>query len=271
MVIQVQALTGGRIEGGTGRGVHGFWLHHWRTVDAGMADALHRGDGVVPFTLSPLMGLSRPNKGVVDVAGGDQAWMRLATLSRSLSEATLEKWAPRIPAEIQIADIPWRVDQVILNRVNHPWAGQISYHELAGAHLYTIHPPRKWRLQFLTPVAFRSANGHFPFPLPNSLVASWLRRWQAYSPVALPEDLPDRARDQVIVSAYELKTIPVRHGERLTVGCVGHLEIAALDLHPAERAALDALAAFAFFAGSGHRTTQGMGMTRLVQAPSRMS
>jgi CRISPR/Cas system endoribonuclease Cas6 (RAMP superfamily) len=36
-----------------------------------------------------------------------------------------------------------------------------------------------------------------------------------------------------------------------------------LQITPAYRAAIDALATFAIYAGSGHHTTQGMGLTRL--------
>jgi len=266
LVLQLRALQPARIAGSTGRGVHGFWFRHWQQVDPALADSLHQGEDVLPFTLSPLMGLPRPRLGVFEITLGQPAWFRATTLTQALSQATQEKWVTKLPDEIDIADTRWQVVKPVLSSPEqHPWAGQAAYSELASARLYTLHPPHIWRLEFLTPVAFHGTRGHFPFPLPNSLVASWLRRWQAYSPLALPDDLPERVRQEVVISAYQLKTVPVRHGQRLVVGCVGRLELRALGLHPAERAALDALAAYAFFAGSGQHTTQGMGLTRLIE------
>ena len=125
-------------------------------------------------------------------------------------------------------------------------------------------PPERWRLSFATPTSFHGVGGHFPFPLPDVLLRSWLRRWQAFGPVLLPGDLPERGREGVAVSAYTLKTVPVRDRRRVMIGFIGQMTLRALKMTPGERAAVDLLMAYAFWAGSGHHTTQGMGLTRLL-------
>ncbi len=263
LVVSIKAVRSGIINGGTSRAVHGFWFQHWGDVDPSLAEALHAPAETPPFTLSPLRGVGYPRGGKVHVRAGEAAWFRVAALSQRVSQALREGWAPQLPQTVELAGLPWRVTGRTISPGEHPWAGQISYKVLGEEHLFSVKPPRSWEFEFFTPTAFHGTVGHLPFPLPDSLVSSWLRRWQAFAPIRFSEELPQMVREGVVVSSYRLKTVPVRFGKRLTVGCVGSYKLNALNLEPADRAALDALAHYAFFCGSGHRTTQGMGMTRV--------
>ena len=80
----------------------------------------------------------------------------------------------------------------------------------------------------------------------------------------LPKNLRERVREGLAVSAFDLKTLPVFDRGRLIIGSVGKLRLTALRLKPGERAAVDLLAHYAFWVGSGHHTTQGLGMTRML-------
>ena len=230
-----------------------------------LADELHDENGHQPFALSPLMGLRHPTRGRIDVAAGSKAWFRVTALSPALSAALTDKWLPALPEEITLGSLRWTVTGYTLDPEQHPWAGQADAGALAERYLLGPRPSDRWRLRFATPTAFHGEAGHLPFPLPYALVGSWLRQWQAFGPVRLPEEVPAAVRTGVAVSAYRLKTVPVRDRERLTIGCVGRLTLSATALAKPARAAVDLLAAFACWAGSGHRTTQGMGMTRWVE------
>lgn len=278
IVLHLTAQTDGRITGGTGRAVHGFWLNQWRQVAPHVAGSLHQTGGIQPFTLSPLMELPAPHRGQTTIAAGQKTWLRIAVLTPSLSQQLLETWLPRLPAQIELAGIPWNIQRLCLTPAEHPWARQDRYANLLNRHLTASRPPQKWRLQFITPTTFHgSHNNHLPFPLPDALIASWARRWQAFSPVPLPwpgqpeesrainEAIKPRIRSAVRVSAYNLKTRPVRYGRRLTIGCVGQMTLNAATLSREELALVNLLAGYACYCGSGHRTTQGMGLTRLHQ------
>ncbi len=279
IVLRLTAQTDGRINGGTGRAVHGFWLNQWRQVAPQVAESLHQTNGVQPFTLSPLMDLPAPRRGQIAIAAGAATWLRIAVLDPSLSQRLLETWLPRLPAQIEMAGVPWNIQRLSLSPDEHPWARQDQYAALINRHLTAPRPPQKWRLAFVTPTTFHGRqNNHLPFPLPDALIASWARRWQAFSPVPLPwprtqagdlsinEEIKPRLRRAVRVSAYDLKTRPVRYGRRLTIGCVGDMTLNAAALNGAELALVNLLADYAFYAGSGHRVTQGMGLTRLREA-----
>jgi CRISPR-associated endoribonuclease Cas6 len=265
LVLRVQAAQNGTIKGGTGRAVHGFWYHQWGQVAPEIADHIHQAQETPPFTLSPIKGLPHPRDGVTQIKEGQSGWFRVVALSERVSQALVESWAPQLPETMEVAGTNWHIQEWTIDGEKHPWAGHISYKALGEKHLFSIQPPQSWKIKFHTPTTFNGDVGHLPFPMPNSLVASWLRRWQAFAPIGLPEELIEYVRQHVVVSSYNLKTIPVRHGKRLTVGCVGRYKLHALDLPPALRAAVDTLVRYAFYVGSGYRTTQGMGMTRMIE------
>lgn len=268
-VVNLQALQEGVLENATGRAVHGLWFRQWRSANPAVADRLHDERRAVPFTLSPLKGLPRPQQGHLAVAAASRAWFRATALEADLSARLEAEWLPRLPEEVTLGGLRWRVLGWTTDKQDHPWAGQANPQALAEERLLDPSPPRLWPLAFSTPTAFHGGGGHLPFPLPDALVGSWLRRWQAFGPLWLPDDLPERARRGLLVSGYALKTVPVRDRQRLIIGCVGRMTVRAVGLSAGERAAVDLLAAYAFWAGSGHHTTQGMGMTRLLPAPER--
>ncbi|HID53249.1 MAG TPA: CRISPR-associated endoribonuclease Cas6 [Anaerolineae bacterium] len=262
LVINLQAEADGRIHGATGRAVHGFWLNQWKTASPAIAAGLHRSDGTQPFTLSPLVGLPCPHKGPVAIAKGAKTWLRIAVLRPDLVQQTLETWLPRLPGRIEIAGTIWQVSGIALSPQEHPWARQESYADIAAI---SGKDARQWRFEFHTPAAFRTGEtGHLPFPLPTVLLHSWLRRWNAFAPNPVSDAVRHRLRDALMISAYRLKTAPVRYGRRLTIGCVGRFTLRAGKLHRSERAVISTLANYAFYCGSGAHTTQGMGMTQLT-------
>jgi len=264
-VIRLEAAGSGAFVESTGRAVHGLWFRHWETVAPPLARALHRGNGPAPFSLSPLLGLPRPRDGAREVGEGHAAWFRVCALRADVARGLREAWLPGLPGEVRLCGVRWRVRGWTSDASAHPLAGEEDAQRLADRCLFDRRPLTTLRLRFLTPTAFHGAGGHLPFPLPDALVRSWLRRWEAFGPVRLPDDLDARARAGLLVSAYRLQTVPVREKGRLTIGCVGELQLRMVGLSAGERAALHLLAAYAGYAGSGHRTTQGMGVTRLIQ------
>lgn len=263
LVIQVEALEDGEINGATGRAVHGFWYKQWEEKDATTADALHDETQVPPFSLSPLMALPRPQGGITRVTREIQSWFRVTTLNRQLSEGLSAHWLPNLPNEIELAGIKWGIIGIADSPEKHPWAKQISYQDLSAKHLFNNRPPSRWKLSFETPVTFNSGLGHLPFPLPNNLIGSWMRRWQAFAPLALPEELTQSVREQLMVNHFNMVTIPVRHGKRVLIGGQGSYALHAIKMPASERAQVDLLANYSFFCGSGYKSTQGMGMTSL--------
>jgi CRISPR-associated endoribonuclease Cas6 len=263
LVVEVEAVNPGTIDGATGQAVQGFWLHHWRSLDPQLSQTMHDPAAVKPYTVSPLMGLSHPQRGCISIARGQRAWFRVVSLDAQLSQRLAEEWLPLLPETIPIAGLEWKILRTALDQQQHPWAGQTDFsvltalaHNGAGA--------QEWHLQLTTPTTFKFAKYNLPFPLPGLLVHSWRSRWNETGGEFIPDEVEEQAKTELVVSAYALKTVPVRSPTRVLIGCVGELTLKAVGLDAAACQAVDALCSFAFWAGSGQHTTQGLGMTRLV-------
>ena len=260
-VIHLRSLQQGSLSAATGKDVQGFWFNHLRRVNPAAAEALHANKEVQSYALSPVMDAGLPLKGRIALQKGQSAWLRVAALNRGLSHILQEEWLARLPGQITLGGLEWQVCGFETRSAGHAWAGCVELEHLSKTILYSDSPPHKWRLRFLTPTAFRSSGGHLPFPLPGALLGSWLRRWNRNGGVPLPREIQNIAQENLLVNSYNLKTVPVKAGKQLMIGCVGEITLEAKGLNTFERAAIDFLCTYAFWAGSGHHTTRGFGLT----------
>ncbi len=262
IVLHLQALENGRIHGSTGRAVQGFWYNQWRRTNPNIADRLHQGNQIKPFTVSPLLGLSRPQRGVLTVHPGDTAVIRLTTLEPTLSYTFLEHWLPALPGQMEISNLSWAIAKIALTHSEHPQASSQSYADLVRQGQNKEPTASTWTFRFTTPTTFHvSKNAFLPFPLPAMLIKSWLRRWNAFAPQPLPQPDELTLREGLVISAYQLKTVPVRYGRSLTIGCVGKITLIGKKLPSHIRATITTLAHYANYCGTGNHTTRGMGQT----------
>lgn len=262
IVLHLQAAHPGTYRHATGPGVHGWWFQRWQTFNPALADAMHQPGRFAPFTLSPILGIPTP-QGPVEVAEGCPAWLRLTVLSTEL-EAHLPAFLDSLPAVLAVDGIVWQVNGISRTPEEFAWAGAASYDDMRSL-LDQHNPPDLWTLEMVTPTAFNGKKTQFPFPLPDLMIRSWLERWNAFAPFALPDDLVRIGREDLSVANYSLRTLKISEGIRQAIGCTGRLTLRAIEVHPAMRVALHLLFTFAFYSGTGYHTTQGMGQTRLLR------
>ena len=268
IVIQLKGLRDVVFEGSTGAAVHGFWFKRWAELDASIADRLHTNTPGLrrEFTLSPLMELPFIPRQGLQVQAGTATWFRITTLTDWLDTALEEIWLPELEGsriEISSPDL-FEVTGIARTPTEHPWAGRTTYAELAEKHLFNLRPRSRWRLELATPTTFKNSKQYFPIPLPDNLARSWLSRWQAFAPLALPGNVLDKVRSSVSISSYKLHTRMMKEETRSLSGCMGSLRLQAHKLPPSDCAALDLLTEYAFYCGSGHKTAQGLGQTRVL-------
>ena len=262
IVLHLQAAHPGTYRHATGPGVHGWWFQRWQTFNPALADAMHQPGRFAPFTLSPILGIPTP-QGPVEVAEGCPAWLRLTVLSTEL-EAHLPAFLDSLPAVLAVDGIVWQLAGVSRTPSEHAWADAASYDDLRTL-LDQRKPPDLWTLEMVTPTAFNGKKTQFPFPLPDLMIRSWLERWNAFAPFALPADLVPIGREDLSVATYSLPTHQISEGLLQAIGCTGELTMRAFEVHPDMRVALNRLFTFAFYSGTGYHTTQGMGQTRLLR------
>lgn len=271
-VLSLQALQDGALYGATGQHAHGFWLTSWRTIAGDVGDALHDDRPLRQFTVSPLMGLANAHHGRTAVRVGETARLRLTTLDDQTTAAMLGDWLLRIPGEFEMGGVMWRVAGLALSPAEHPGAGYVTYAALHDRHRAA--PPRRWAATFRSPMALHlNGERYLPFPLPDLVLDGWLERWLAYAPADLlpggetRESFMRRVGPGVRISQYRLKTVSFRfrfEREVPQIGCVGEVVFDGAELAAADRAVVAALMDYAFYCGTGHHTTMGMGQTDIA-------
>jgi len=160
----------------------------------------------------------------------------------------------------------WRVEVTGLER--SPWARTSSWADFldkpAGSLL---------RFQLGTPLVVPSSTeaGEWhtsPFPHPLPVFTELARRWRALGGPSLPADAPSMCEQAgCVVVDYSLRSCPLALPQRHQPGLLGWVTYMCRSKSMDRVAALSGLARFAFFAGVGCYTADGMGATRVTIGP----
>ncbi|MFQ5905358.1 MAG: CRISPR-associated endoribonuclease Cas6 [bacterium] len=196
------------------------------------------------FTLSPLF-----------VSRG-RAWFRVSFLEDRFFPSFTQYFLKHPVPVVSLDTAELHVEEVIT--LPDGWSGYATYEELlAGAR-----PETELTLEFKSPTAFRQGDLVLPLPMPKLVFQSYLERWEQFSPVALLPDLIERAERGLGVARHRIWTRPFFDGHGLVPGFVGRVTFIIKGLDKEVVRQLNVLADYAFYAGTGWKTTHGMGLTR---------
>lgn len=260
LTLPLRALQPGELPP-LGRAMQAVLLNAARKENPALPD-LHAGSELRPYTASDLAGRNRYGQ----VLPSQTYAVRLTALAAPLAAALLQAATHgdlRPGALLVLANAPFLLtDDPAAPRE----AIATSYHDLALACQPDPLPdPPEINLWLASPTTFKREGRLLPFPLPDLLFGSLLRKWNAFCPPALvlpdgPSGVSAYAASQVAISRYDLRTIPVRgKQDGVAIGALGHVSYTDLGGDPNMRAALRLLAHFAPYAGVGARATTGLG------------
>ena len=140
----------------------------------------------------------------------------------------------------------------------HPW-------EVSGTLREEARAEKRIALRFTSPTTFRTGDVNLLFPLPVSVFGSYLRRWEAFSPIPMVEGVRGFVAEHVVAERYDLETRVVRYGNFQVNGFTGVCHYRVLRGDEVLMRAVNVLADFALFSGTGQKTTQGLGQTKRVR------
>lgn len=263
IVLTLQPQRETALPANLGRASHALFLRLLTAADPDLTARLHDADGPRPFTCSNLWG-ARSAGGQIAVSPEKTYSLRYTTLTGELSQTWRDQVLPALPEQVDLDGEPFQVISTTVDPEAHPWAGASSYEKLAAPYLLAQAPlPRQWRLRFASPTAFRSKGMTVPMLLPDLVFGSLVDRWNLWSPVAISPEVRGFAAERVAVGGFRLETraLPFKGGS-LQIGALGHCRYVMLGDDRYWRAAISALAAYAFYAGVGYQTTKGMGQVR---------
>lgn len=239
-VIQIPISTAEPLPPTMGRAIHAQCFRWLASADAAVAEQLHQQDNL-PITLALKSSASR------------HVHLRIALLKRELLAPLLWGLSEDLGGEISLAGIACRMGK---------WVEILQASSFEK--LTQVSPKKVVELQFLSPTSFKQGKDIQPFPLPELVFSSLLRRWNTFA----PEHLHFSAIEwKGLSSAYELKTYALKMEAGAEIGAQGWVRYRFSDAEQARVATI--LAHFALFAGVGRKTAMGMGQARLLAESQR--
>ncbi|MEM9923860.1 MAG: CRISPR-associated endoribonuclease Cas6 [Cyanobacteria bacterium P01_D01_bin.50] len=238
------------------KGLHAWFLDQVRQTNPDLSAYLHDGESEKPFTISRLQGKLLSNgKQLQLLADSNYRWY-LCALSSRLAK-WMSNWLQNLPQTIELRNAPLQIKSV---EIVHP---PTTY-----AQLLEKKTKNTLSLSYISPTSFRRKGHHFPLPLPFNIFHSYLRRWNYFSGLPVEQDrFLEWIDENVIIQRHQISTTKVPGGKRgLVTGFTGAVEFGLSKdaLHKPEYVNLfKALGQLAPYCGTGHKTTFGLGQTRL--------
>ena len=251
--------------------LHGLFMNLINQADSEIAQEIHDSQGLKPFTLSPFRWNGK--EAVIEngrLKEGTECWFRITLLKDQLFESISKMMLKGTP-RLQLGD-----RNLILTRMlstpgsNNPWANFQSYIEIISA----TSSKRTIPMEFHSATTFRQRDLDMPLPIPRLVFQSYLSKWNAFMPAALftsrsvlvlSEELLDLVEQHLAVSFCQISTVAIRDVRSLTVGFKGSCSFRFVGRVPDKYVwQINILANYGYYAGTGRKTTMGMGMTRRI-------
>ena len=262
IVYTLRPLVATEVPSSLGRATHAAVLRLIHAADPAIAARLHDDEGLKPLTVSNVGGLSQSRFSRADPA---RTYTLRVTLLTPELETLAQAWTPEALAVLDLDGHGWRVEARATHAEEHPWAGSASYEQLAAPLLERpAELPTRWELLFAAPVTFRRRGVNMPLPMPELVFGSLLEKWNAFAPLALPEEVRRYAEECLAISRYELRTAAgPTSGGALQIGALGRCTYLSVNRDRYWQACITTLAHFAYYSGIGAGTARGFGQARL--------
>lgn len=243
--------------------LHSWFLDQVRRMDFELSSYLHDGQSEKAFTVSDLSG-NLVSQGRSLLLPADQTYQWTITALSQQVVAWMHDWLQSPPSRIELRS-------GTLNIVNwsiaHP---ATTYEQLFQT---PVPDPPTLNLTFLSPTSFRHRGNHLPLPVPENILHSYLRRWNDFSDNPFDqEDFLDWVDESVIILRHQIQSAKVVAGKKGSVtGFTGAIQLgltAKGQQEPDYVQLFMALGQLAPYCGTGHKTTFGLGQTRLGWFPT---
>lgn len=235
--------------------LHAWFLDQVRSYNPALSAELHDADSKA-FTISGLEGNIGTNGGKLQLYA-EQTYRWKVTAFSSIVVEWLALWLQNLPANIELRYAPLQIQS-------------ISYFlkPTTYSQLFQIKKDKKLTLSFVTPTSFRRKGHHFPLPLPVNVFHSYLRRWNDFSKIPCDDEAFLAWIDEsVLISRHQLESVKVAAGKKGSVtsflGAIEYSLINTVQKQQQFEQLFTTLGQFAPYCGTGHKTTFGLGQTRL--------
>lgn len=245
-----------------GHHAYALFLNLMHQANPKLAENMHKDTANKPFTISPLQGKFLRSGKELKLIPGSIYSIRLTFLTEEVFCYFMDAVLKNANKPLRLESAVFNIDRLLLNKNDSPLCDFRQYEELLSGAL----PEKKITLHFSSPVAFRSGGKrNVIFPDPRLIFGSYYNKWQDFSPLKLDDSLTG-IWERIIVSQYRLNTHILHFTSYQEIGFEGHCTFELPeDLNGETSKVLNTLADFAFYCGTGAKTTMGMGQTRRTE------
>lgn len=261
-----------------GPAVQGMFLHLLEDVDPTVVRRLHEDHRYRPYTLSPL-GLGEPTPNPFQegnmrqgfqgfrlsrsrrIVAGTPCYLRITLLEDTLFPTFSQYFLRRPEPTFRLGQTEFVVTNVQgSSGDDNSWSAYCSYPDLIER---ASHTDRRIALSFLTPTSFSAGDVDLPLPLPRLVFRSFMKRFEEFYHVAFLPDFEEQVeRYAGISNLWHVNTDIIKAKKVYLLGFTGRVTY---DIHrkasPDLVFQMNLLADYAFFCGTGKKTTVGMGQT----------
>ena len=260
-----------------GHHAHAAFLSLLRTGNPKKAEEVHAASSQKPFTVSPLIGKGERRRDFLRIRAGTECWLRFTFLDDTLFAHFGSAFLTQSLPSIRLGDATFQLSRMVASGAEtKDWSGNTTYEELIDA----AGTDTRMRVRFHSPTAFRELSPRGQKTRNQAHIdlvrcyQSWVNKWNAFTPMQIDKQpLLDFVARHAGLTAVESKSRMLDFGKHKAIGFVGSCAYQFFLEHQSYSNDKDntemlrlanLLADFAFYCGTGYKTTMGMGQTRRI-------
>ena len=254
-----------------GHHAHAAFLAILRKNNPDIAEKLHAQSAQKPFTVSPLIAKAEKHDNRLHIRAGTECKLRFTFLDDELFTHFGKAFLTLTMPPIRLGDAVFQVRQMVSHATEErSWSKNETYAEL----IQSAKTDTQMSFRFYSPTAFRRLTPRGKQTRNDAYAdilrcyQSWVNKWNAFAPIKLNKtEILDFVREYGQVTSVRTKSRILNFGRHTELGWVG---VCAWIFYPEDSldpellSAVNCLAAFAFYCGTGYKTTMGMGQTRRI-------
>ncbi len=254
-----------------GHHAHAAFLSILRESNPEIAEAVHAPAAQKSFTVSPLIAAAKKRGNLLHIRAGTECKLRFTFLDDALFQHFGKVFLTLVMPPIRLGKAVFQVRQMVSYATEErSWSKSETYAEL----IQSAKTDTRMSFRFYSPTAFRRLTPRGQKTRSDVYVdlvrcyQSWINKWNAFAPMKIDKnEILAFVTEHGQVTSVNTKSRALNFGKHTEVGWVG---TCAYVFYPEDSfdenllRAANCLADFAFYCGTGYKTTMGMGQTRRV-------
>ena len=255
-----------------GHHAHAAFLSILRKSNPEVAEAVHAHAAQKPFTVSPLIGKMQKRDNLCHIRAGTECKLRFTFLDDELFQHFGKAFLTLTMPPIRLGEAVFQVRQLVSHATEErSWGKSETYAELVES----AKTDTRMSFRFYSPTTFRRMTPRGQETRNETYIdlvrcyQSWINKWNTFAPMELNKsEILDFINAYGQVTSVRTKSQALNFGRNIEVGWVG---ACACVFYPEDSLdtellrAVNCLADFAFYCGTGYKTTMGMGQTRRIE------